>query len=163
MAANTAKRPSTLSTRPVHGPESVRHSPKSSAWIRITKRKAIYLRDGSRCAYCGCTEGDNAQGKYVALTLDHIVPLSAGGTHDPKNLLTACHPCNSRRRDEDFRTFVGCAKQARRLRAQACRQLEPYLIEVALEQRVEQRIRELVAAGRLQWVAPDWAGDDTPF
>lgn len=40
------------------------------------------------CAYCRCrlTE-DNA-------SLDHVVPVSRGGTHRPENLLPACVPCN---------------------------------------------------------------------
>ena len=28
-------------------------------------------------------------------TLDHIVPVTKGGTNDEKNLLPACHKCNS--------------------------------------------------------------------
>lgn len=47
----------------------------------------IILRDP--CAYCG---GE-------ATTLDHIVPLSDGGTHDWDNLTPACKPCNSRKND----------------------------------------------------------------
>lgn len=31
-------------------------------------------------------------------TLEHIVPLSAGGTNDFSNLALACHPCNTQRR-----------------------------------------------------------------
>lgn len=30
-------------------------------------------------------------------TLDHIIPLSRGGTHDIDNLVLACKSCNSRR------------------------------------------------------------------
>ena len=38
------------------------------------------------CAYCGAT-GD--------MSLDHVVPLSRGGTHEIDNLLPACRSCNS--------------------------------------------------------------------
>jgi 5-methylcytosine-specific restriction protein A len=33
------------------------------------------------------------------LTVDHVVPLSAGGTHDRANLRVLCRACNSRKRD----------------------------------------------------------------
>lgn len=52
-----------------------------------TKHRGLVLRrDGFRCVYCGC-END--------LTLDHIIPQSRGGSDDPRNLVTACRPCNS--------------------------------------------------------------------
>lgn len=37
------------------------------------------------CVYCGSTEN---------IEIDHIVPLSRGGTHTPENLAPACRPCN---------------------------------------------------------------------
>ena len=30
-----------------------------------------------------------------ATTVDHVRPTSRGGTHDPRNLVGACNPCNS--------------------------------------------------------------------
>lgn len=42
-------------------------------------------RFGGMCAYCG------SSGK---MTIDHVVPLSRGGTHAIGNLLPACQPCN---------------------------------------------------------------------
>lgn len=42
-------------------------------------------RFGGRCAYCG------NGGK---MTIDHVVPLSRGGSHSIGNLLPACQPCN---------------------------------------------------------------------
>lgn len=41
-----------------------------------------------RCAYCGC---------QTALTMDHVVPLSRGGTHTIGNVVPACGPCNYRK------------------------------------------------------------------
>jgi 5-methylcytosine-specific restriction endonuclease McrA len=38
-----------------------------------------------KCAYCQRT---------VPLTLDHIIPVSRGGMHDPENACMACGPCN---------------------------------------------------------------------
>lgn len=50
--------------------------------------RAVLLQGGAPCAECGAT-GD--------LTVDHIVPVSAGGTNDPANLQVLCRPCNSRK------------------------------------------------------------------
>jgi 5-methylcytosine-specific restriction endonuclease McrA len=37
------------------------------------------------CAYCGSTED---------IEIDHIIPLSRGGKHEPDNLAPACRSCN---------------------------------------------------------------------
>jgi 5-methylcytosine-specific restriction endonuclease McrA len=47
-------------------------------------RKAKVLAVG-RCAWCGATK---------RLTVDHIVPLNAGGSNALKNLQCLCKPCN---------------------------------------------------------------------
>ncbi len=54
---------------------------------RQVKRETF--RDcGRRCVYCGSALGlENA-------TLDHVIPLSRGGSHYPGNLVSACQPCN---------------------------------------------------------------------
>lgn len=38
------------------------------------------------CAYCGFDE---------SLQIDHVVPVSLGGTHEPSNIVPACSSCNS--------------------------------------------------------------------
>lgn len=56
------------------------------------------------CAYCGAT------GK---VELDHVVPLSRGGRHEPENFAPACKSCNSSKgakllpewRPDDFHVF----------------------------------------------------------
>lgn len=57
-------------------------------------RAMVYARDGLRCVECGVTE---------RLTIDHIHPVSKGGTNDPINLQTLCHRCNSRKSDSTAR------------------------------------------------------------
>lgn len=54
---------------------------------RQVKRETF--RDcGRRCVYCGTTLG------LANATLDHVIPLSRGGSHLPGNLVAACQPCN---------------------------------------------------------------------
>ena len=57
------------------------------------KRMRIYLRDKFRCQYCGDKK------TAAELTLDHIMPRSRGGDNSPVNIVTACLPCNNRKRD----------------------------------------------------------------
>jgi 5-methylcytosine-specific restriction endonuclease McrA len=52
-------------------------------------RRAVFLRDGGRCQYCG----------KRAESIDHVVPRSRGGTHTWENVVAACGRCNSAKRD----------------------------------------------------------------
>ncbi len=52
-------------------------------------RRAVFLRDGHRCQYCGSP----------AENIDHVVPRSRGGTHTWDNVVAACRPCNARKED----------------------------------------------------------------
>lgn len=57
------------------------------------QRKAVrerYLRAHPLCAEC------ERQGRLAAATeLDHVVPLSKGGTHDDANLQGLCRECHA--------------------------------------------------------------------
>lgn len=52
-------------------------------------RYEVLRRDNHTCRYCGGTPPD------VALTVDHVIPITLGGTDDPNNLVAACRDCNS--------------------------------------------------------------------
>ena len=54
--------------------------------VRADLAPLVFARDGHACVYCGARED---------LTVDHVLPLSRGGTNDLYNLVTACRPCNS--------------------------------------------------------------------
>jgi hypothetical protein len=53
----------------------------------------ILERDGFRCRYCGRSASE------VKLHVDHMIPVSAGGTDDHDNLVTACAECNLGKKD----------------------------------------------------------------
>lgn len=73
---------------------------RHSHWISKPRRHAIYARDNNRCVYCLSA----AQGAHP-LTLDHLSPRIKGGGHESRNLVTACHRCNSARGDRSVRSF----------------------------------------------------------
>jgi 5-methylcytosine-specific restriction endonuclease McrA len=57
-------------------------------WRRV--RLIVLKRDDYCCYYCGGT----------ATTVDHIQPISKGGSmHDEHNLVAACLSCNSGKKD----------------------------------------------------------------
>ena len=49
-------------------------------------RKAVYARDGYRCALCDST-------RY--LQIHHVVPRGEGGTNSIQNLITLCSVCHA--------------------------------------------------------------------
>lgn len=55
-----------------------------------------------RCAYC--LRGD------VKLTMDHVIPLSKGGPHTRDNIVPACKPCNSKKKDRPITYMLGVEK-----------------------------------------------------
>lgn len=62
--------------------------PQNRQRVRKKARFAILSRDGFRCVCCG--KGPDEE----RLEVDHIVPVSLGGTNDPQNLQTLCCSCN---------------------------------------------------------------------
>jgi 5-methylcytosine-specific restriction endonuclease McrA len=53
----------------------------------------VFERDGWVCRYCGFD--GRRFGNWLFLTVDHMVPISQGGSRDPSNLVTCCRACNS--------------------------------------------------------------------
>lgn len=52
--------------------------------------KVVWARDGLCCRYCGFqSERDPSR-----FQLDHVHPVSRGGTNDVENLVVACERCN---------------------------------------------------------------------
>jgi hypothetical protein len=71
-----------------------------SRWIHPAVRRAIYVRDGHACMYCGARESARCK-----LSLDHVVPKCLGGADEPENLVTVCCRCNFRRQDKSLEAF----------------------------------------------------------
>lgn len=63
-------------------------------------RRRVFERDGYVCQICGDeTQPDDPYNSLKAPTLDHIVPVSAGGSHTYDNVQCACRDCNARKGD----------------------------------------------------------------
>ena len=55
----------------------------------------LFARDHYRCQYCGRAQTELRHRE--ALTRDHLIPLSRGGTNEWTNVVTACSSCNTRK------------------------------------------------------------------
>ena len=62
---------------------------------------AVWLKSGERCHYCGCRFSfvDDAE-------IDHVVPVSRGGTTELENLVLACASCNGSKGTMDAEEFL---------------------------------------------------------
>jgi hypothetical protein len=73
-----------------------RRAVKCGAFVAPVSRRKIYERDGWRCRLCGKPVQRDAKVPHPkAPTIDHVIPLAVGGTHEPANCQTAHFLCNS--------------------------------------------------------------------
>ena len=70
------------------GDDSIRQE-----WIDMRRRVApvVYKKYKARCYYCGSPDN---------MTIDHVHPLSRGGSNNIENLVPACRSCNSRKQNK---------------------------------------------------------------
>jgi len=78
--------------------------------ISKSLRFEVFKRDSFTCQYCGRKAPD------VLLVVDHIEPISKGGTNDLLNLITACKDCNEGKSDRVLSDSAVLDKQRRQLK-----------------------------------------------
>ena len=63
---------------------------------QLATEYAVWMRGAERfiCAYCGKDIPPWKGARHI----DHIFPLSAGGSHRPSNLVPSCRKCNYRKK-----------------------------------------------------------------
>ena len=86
-------------------------------------RFEVFKRDSFTCQYCGRTVPD------VILHVDHIKPVSKGGTNDIMNLVTSCQDCNLGKGARELSDNAVVKKQQKRIKelAEKNEQLEMFL------------------------------------
>lgn len=75
--------------------ERPRGSQAARQSISSTLRQQVFKRDHFQCVNC---EASLLADKKIRLEVDHIVPVSRGGTNDPHNLQTLCRNCNQQKK-----------------------------------------------------------------
>ena len=91
--------------------------PPGTGRIRGEWRRAHFEAQDGRCAYC-CIRmkphgGPGPRDRWV--TLDHVIPLSAGGPDTQRNTLACCRACNAAKGAMDVRAFAQEPARLRRL------------------------------------------------
>ena len=76
-------------------------------------RFEVLKRDKFTCQYCGRMSPD------VVLEIDHITPVSKGGTNDIMNLITSCKDCNSGKSNIELSDDSAIKKQQAQLQEMA--------------------------------------------
>lgn len=75
-----------------------RRARERAAYVAPVNRYAIYDRDDWTCWLCHLPIDRHADAQSdMAPSLDHMIPLANGGTHEPGNTRTAHRGCNARR------------------------------------------------------------------
>jgi 5-methylcytosine-specific restriction endonuclease McrA len=62
----------------------------SSPHLSETSKREIHQRANHLCEYCHTSEWWQS----VPFTIDHVIPISLGGSNDLENLALACLTCN---------------------------------------------------------------------
>lgn len=77
-----------------------RRAREHKAFVSNVNRRQVFEQDAYLCHICN-TQTDPTQTvpHPKAPTIDHVVPLAKGGTHEPSNCRTACFHCNSLKGD----------------------------------------------------------------
>lgn len=74
-----------------------------SADKRLTKNyKKVYELDNYTCQYCGYYPDPV---KFIALSIDHVVPFAGGGSNSIENMVVSCIECNMMASDKRFIDF----------------------------------------------------------
>jgi 5-methylcytosine-specific restriction endonuclease McrA len=80
--------------------QSRRRAREANAFVSHVNRAKVFTADGYRCHLCRklCNQMVTVPHPN-APTVDHVIPLARGGTHEPSNCRTACFKCNCMKRD----------------------------------------------------------------
>lgn len=78
--------------------EDPKPQPRLDRGISSGLRAEILRRNGFTCQACGLTAGDpdpSNPSRHVRLQVDHVVPISEGGSETRENLRVLCSACNA--------------------------------------------------------------------
>ena len=77
-----------------------RRARERAAYISPVNRYEVFERDAWTCQLCNePVERDKVVPHPKVPTIDHVIPLARGGTHEMANVQTACFLCNATKSD----------------------------------------------------------------
>lgn len=77
--------------------------------MTTTAKESLLKQSGGRCIYCG------HELTVANMTIDHIIPKSAGGTDAEFNMIACCKECNAKKADQALGVFLIQKGSARRM------------------------------------------------
>lgn len=84
-----------------------------------SRRFQVFDRDKFRCRYCGRTPDDE-----ITLEVDHVIPVSKGGSDEIENLVTSCFDCNRGKSNQEIGAVAPESDEDRLRRLQELREIE---------------------------------------
>ena len=101
-------------------------------------RFEVFKRDDFTCQYCGKTPPN------ITLEIDHIQPVSKGGTNDINNLLTSCFDCNRGKSNHTLKRLPNTLNDNLEILKEKEEQLKEYhkLIR-KLEKRLDTQVKDI--------------------
>lgn len=89
-----------------------RRAARHSAFKENVSPSKTFARDDYECQLCGEPMDMTSSVPHpLAATIDHIIPLSRGGTHEPANVQSAHFICNAYKGDREY-AFDGTPRRA---------------------------------------------------
>lgn len=119
-----------------------RESWQGMNWIRQEKRLAIYIRDNFTCLHCKRDLQTIVPGDGIRIELDHVVPVSKGGSNHQNNLITSCSECNQARGNKDIEEIHPLLSQRAHIERQLAKPINVHLAKQVLIERKAARSGE---------------------
>ena len=76
---------------------------KRSKWVYTRTRLAE--AQNWKCCFCG-SRMTEVRGKNNSVTVEHVIPVTLGGSDDIENLVASCNACNSNRGIKDAYSYA---------------------------------------------------------
>lgn len=92
----------------------------------FTADEKVFILDKSRgkCASCGVPLSIHS------MTTEHIIPLSKGGTNEPKNIIALCYECNQKKTNHVLHPFDYYSYIKEQYMEEICKMYHEYIKEV---------------------------------
>ena len=103
-------------------------------------RFEIFKRDDFTCAYCG------SKPPKTVLEVDHILPVSKGGTNALENLITSCFECNRGKSNISLQSIPTSLEDKAIIAAAKSEQYKAYLKHVKQIEKFNLQLVDMVEA-----------------
>ncbi len=105
----------------------------------------IFKRDQFVCRYCG------NRPPHVILEVDHVVPVSKGGTDEPENLITTCRDCHRGKKEDALNAQSFISSTEDRMKEEEERLEQKQALEEWLSEKTKHR-ENIYVRLRRHWV-----------